>query len=544
MELIHTHVVGCFETRATPLDNPQANVAEVVWDDDGDRETGVVVNAATAKTLAAFWQALNAISGDVAQLPLKVYQRTGAGKDEAIGHPTYRLLHRRPCPELGPFQFKQLMTMRCLSWGNAYAFIERLGGSVAAMWPMESERVTPFRRDGVLYYTYQTEKGEQQVLDASEVFHLRGPGDDGLAGASVVKLARDSLAVGMQAQKYGARYFANDAKPGIVLEFPEPMKKEAAENILKNWAKRHGGTKNAGKPAFLDSGGKVSSFGVSNDDAQFLQTREFSRSEIASWLNVPPHRVGDMTHATFSNIEQQSIDYVTYSLMPWLVRWQDECNAKLFATNEVDSYYAEFVVDALLRGDAVSQMTALTQGLAWGVYNHDEVRSMKNLNPIPAGNGQKHFVPLNMAPIDNLPDPTQAQKPAPASDAPGGGAAGQKARTAGMLRTCAEIARVYRKVGSDAKRCAKSPSMLEKWRAEGSVRIVEKEADGFCRELATPIDKRSMLEVVRQDVLRVLRGAEDFNNGIETLAETVERLTMAAAELRPAEIAAQLYEVN
>jgi HK97 family phage portal protein len=200
----------------------------------------------------------------------------------------------------------------------------------------------------------------------------------------------------------------------VVLEFPESVDESTAKNILKHWQRRHGGAQNASRPALLDRGGKVSPFSISNKDAEFTASRQFTKGEIAGWFHLPPHKVGDLSHATFSNIEQQSIDYVIYSLMPWLVRWHEECNAKLFRPSEIeaDSHYAEFNVRALLRGAFADQMAGFQIGLGCGVYNHDEVRDMLNMNRLPDGLGQQFYHSQNMIPLGSDPQPKPIWNPA------------------------------------------------------------------------------------------------------------------------------------
>ncbi len=380
------------------LENP-SNPLDDAIEDSGNSRRKLRVTPDTAITLAAVWQAVNVLSGDVAQLPLKVYQRTGEGKQPDRSHPTWRLLHRRPSRFHGPFQFKQLMMYRVLLTGNAYAYILRKGDAVEELVPLDNDAVRVDIREGQpVYYWTDSSGSESGPIGPDDMFHLRGAGNDMLCGQSVVSIARESLSVGMSAQKYGEQYFANDATPRLAIEVGERTDKDAAKHMLKVWERRHSGPSNAGRPALLDSGSKLHVFGVSNEDAQFLESREFSRSEVASWFNLPPHKVGDLTRATFSNIEQQSIDYVTNSLRPWLVRWQDECNAKLFSEQEIrtDSHVAEFIVNALLQGDFQSRSEGYSQAIQSGWLSRNEARGFENLNPI---NGlDEPLAPLNMAP--------------------------------------------------------------------------------------------------------------------------------------------------
>lgn len=395
MDALTTTVFAGAGLDARAIENPSCPLEPEDWLPAADWQANITPT--TALNLAAVWQATNVLSGDVAQLPVKVFRRRNDGGREADrAHPTWRLLHRQPAEYLGPFQFKQLMMFRALLWGNAYAFIARKSGVPVALRPLEPESVVPEMKAKRLVYKWTDENGNQDTLDSSDVFHLRGPGGDTLQGQSVITNARDSLAVGRDAQRYGANFFRNNAAPRVALSFPDALDGTAAKNILRHWERRHAGAENAGRAAILDRGGKVELFSMSNEDAQFLETREFSRTEVASWFNLPPHKVGDLTRATFSNIEQQSIDYVTYSLTPWLVRWQDECNAKLFLESEIaaDSHYCEFEVNALLRGDAKSRSEFYNNGVMGGWLVRNEVRALENMNALEGLD--EPLQPLNM----------------------------------------------------------------------------------------------------------------------------------------------------
>ena len=450
-QLTSTHVAGVFEARV--FEDPST-----VWDEiaNDDGVSPVRINERSSQQIAAVFQAVQVIAGDVGQLPAIAYERVDEGKRRAVSHPAYRLLRRAPNPEMGPFQFKYLMQSRCCLWGNAYAYIQRQSGLPVALWPIEPGSIHPVRVDGQLVYSVIGEDGRHEMLDASEVFHLRGPGTDDLAGSSVVTLARESMSAGMQADRYANRFLLNNATPPISLEFPEAVDKDTAQNILKRWSSRHAGPHNAGKPGFLDRGGKVNTYAMNHQDAQFLETRRFTKSEIASWFNLPPHKVGDLENATFSNIEQQSIDYVVFSLMPWLVRWQDECNRKLMQPEEIenDRYFVEFLTAALVRGDLQARMEAYNLGINSGIFTFNEVRAMENLNPVEGGD--RRLVPLNMSLVDETGEVIQASGPG-ADDA-------QRAIEPLVHR---ELEKLCERLGSAAQKAAKKPKEFLRWLDEG-----------------------------------------------------------------------------
>lgn len=543
-ELTNTFIAGCFESRATELDNP-ANSIDVIWEDEGSSSAPIRVTHKSAQGLAAWWQGLNVIANDVAQLPMIVYRRDGEGKDRDTSHPVYKLLHRQPNPEMGPFTFKHLMQLWCASFGNAYAFIEyeNDGLTPRELWPLDPQSVTPFRVDGQLFYDHTNEHGRREVYDAEQVFHLRGPGDDGLAGKSVFKVARDSLAVGLEAQRFGAHYYKNNAAPGIVLQFPNAVQEKDAKAILQHWQKRHGGTANVNRPALIDRGGEVNNFPLSMEDAQWLGSREFTRSEIASWLNLAPHKVGDLTHATFSNIEQQSIDHVIYSMMPWLVRWQDEANSKLFPPSQQETHFTEFLVDALLRGDYTSRMDGHTKALTVGVRNIDEVRGLENLDPLPNGAGKKHFFPLNMQPVD---EPRQAQRPKPPKEE---ASELRDEQAIGLLAVWLEqeLKRAYDRLGNSAVRAATTPGKLQSWTQS----TLEKDQRRLLAEqLSVPVAEARAAGVdldsgkLAESILYEFRSLAqvELEGDAGTLRERIAGRTKSLASSRPVELTASLLE--
>lgn len=536
-QLANQFVVGCFEVRANGFtEDPTLSVDEQV--EDWNETAKVPVTHKTAQTVSAWWQGITIIGNDVAQLPLFTYRPLEPmGKERAKDHPAYKLLHRRPNSEMGPFRFKHLLTTLCASWGNAYAHIERLGALPVNLWPLRSEAVTPFRVNGEKFFDYIDDNGQRHIIPDIDMFHLAGPGDDGLyGGKSVFKLAADSLSGVMQSQRYATKFYENDAKPGVVLEFPNAIDETTAKNVLKHWYRRHGGVNNVSKPALLDRGGKVSQFAMSNEDAQFVESRQFSITEIARWLNLPPHRLGDLSRATFSNIEQQSIEYVVFSLMAWLMRWQDECNRKLFTEREIDEgYFCEFLVDALLRGDYSSRMDGHAKALEHGIRNLDEVRAIENLNPLPSGIGSQHYFPLNMTPVG---EPRTAERPKPAKEA-------ASARDIFAVHLQSELRRAYQRIGKSATRAAGTPGRLQAWLGDNLVRELAKlaveieEACGVGKRSSIDLDGSPLVENVGADfrglVLNELDGPET------TLKARIDGLTKRLAADRPAEIVAQLW---
>lgn len=389
---------------------------------------GVSVTEHTALNLSAVWQAVTIIAGSIASLPLILYKRRqDGGKERFLDHPTYRLLHDEPNPDMSAMVWRETWLAHVLTWGNGYSEIERdQAGRPVALWPLTPDRVTPYRDPptGRLLYRVLNEEDRGYVtVPPEDMLHLPGLGFDGVCGYSVVRHAREGISLGLGVEQYAAKFFGNGALFGIALEHPMRLSKEAQERLKATWIENHGSVTNAHGVAVLEEGMKANKLSIPPDDAQFLQTRRFQVIEISRWFNLPPHKLRDLEHATFSNIEQQSIEFVTDSLRPWMVRIEQECNRKLVRPLERRIQYVEHLVDGLLRGDIQSRYSAYAVGRQWGWLSGDDVREKENMNPLPNGQGQIYLAPMNMVPADKLEDLADAEveaktKPAPAPAAP------------------------------------------------------------------------------------------------------------------------------
>jgi len=367
----------------------------------GGRRTasGAIVNEKSAMTYTAFWACVRAIAKPVASLPLHLYERTDEGRRRAADHPLYRLLNSKPNPEMTALSFRDVMTSNLLTWGNAYAEIQYgATGYPVALWPITPNRVKVERdeTERSIRYRVALPNGGEVILRSEQVLHLVGPGGDGLVGKSVVQLFRESIGMGLSVTEYGARFFGNGAKPGGVLEHPGKLKDEKQiERLRKQWNEIHQGLDNAHRVAILEEGMKYQQIGIPPEDAQFLETRAFQRTEMAAIFQVPPHKIGDLTNATFSNIEHQGLEFYTDTLLYWLSLWEQTIHWKIIPEFEQDRYYAEFMVDALLRGDMQARYNAYAIGKQWGWLSSNDIRRMENMNPIgPAGD--IYWAPLNM----------------------------------------------------------------------------------------------------------------------------------------------------
>nr|DAY85192.1 MAG TPA: Portal [Caudoviricetes sp.] len=296
----------------------------------GGSSSGKNVNERSAMQMTAVYSCVRILSEAVASLPLHVYKYNGdGGKEKAVKHPLYFLLHDEPNPEMTSFVFRETLMTHLLLWGNAYAQIIRNGkGEIIALYPLMPNRMTVDRDDkGQLYYQYNTSKddaptmkGSMVNLKPSDVLHIPGLGFDGLVGYSPIAMAKNAIGMAIACEEYGAKFFANGATPGGILEHPGTVKDP--QRVRDSWTSAFGGSSNANKVAVLEEGMKYTPISISPEQAQFLETRKFQINEIARIFRVPPHMVGDLEKSSFSNIEQQSLEFVKYTLDPWVARWE------------------------------------------------------------------------------------------------------------------------------------------------------------------------------------------------------------------------------
>jgi HK97 family phage portal protein len=392
---------------------------------------GVLVNEHTALNYSAFWAAISLISGDVASLPLIYYKRLPkGGKERYHEHPNYKILHDEPNPEMSSFVFRETMQAHVLSWGNAYAEIERTAaGHPLHLWPITPDRVEVLRDSSGLLYRVRGQKGAQGVvIPARDMLHIPGLGWDGTVGYSVVEKARESLGLGIATERFGGSFFGNGSVFGGVLTHPQRLGDEGLKNLRESVNARHTGVENSHRFMILEEGVSYTQLGVKPNDAQFLETRKFQITEIARWFNLPVHKLREMDNSSVrANIEQEARDYIGSTLRRWLVRWEQEIVRKLISPRERNIQFAEHLVDGMLRGDTAARHAAYAHGRQWGYYSVDDIREWENLNPLPDGAGKIYLVPANMTPANRIdevidaqvrePEPAPAPEPAESSDA-------------------------------------------------------------------------------------------------------------------------------
>jgi len=361
--------------------------------------TGITVTPEGSLAYSAVLACVRVLAEGVASLPCLVYERYvedgREAKRRAPGHPAYSLLHNAPNSVQTAFEFYEMGMAQTLLWGNFYAEIEwDRRGQVAGLWPLPAWQMVPeATRQGKLYHLWLDNQPPKTLVDY-QVLHVPSFGYDGVQGKSMITLAREAVGLGMAAQRFGSAFFGNGARPGVVLEHPAKLSQEAHDRLKNSWNAAHQGLTNAQRVAILEEGMKMEPLSVPPEDAQFLQTRQFQRSEIAAIFRVPPHMIGDLERATFSNIEQQSTDFYTNTLQPWLRRWEQRLMRSLLVGVESKRYFVEFLVDALLRADTQSRYAAYAVGRQWGWLSRNDIRQRENMNPIE--DGDDYLVPMNM----------------------------------------------------------------------------------------------------------------------------------------------------
>lgn len=375
----------------------------VDWFKGGEAtNAGVHVSPETALTYGPFFNGVRVLSEDVASLPLFTYERLERGKRRAPEHPLYGLLHDSPNPLMTAAMLREILQAQALTWGTGYAEIVRERGTVVELWPLRPDRIKPEvvhqgpgRRLVRWQYRDQVNNIEATFLP-DEILTVMGPSADGVSGRSIVALARNAIGLGLATEIYGSSFFKNGSRPSGVLESPDAVSDEARKRIKSDWESLHKGLDRAQRVAILEEGVTWQQMGIPPEDAQFLETRKFQVADMARWLRLPPHKLGDLERSTFSNIEHQALDYVVSSLRPWLVRWEQMIALRLLNSEERGRFFVEHLVDGLLRGDIKARYEAHSISRQWGWHSGNDIREIENENPVEGLDD--YLVPLNMVP--------------------------------------------------------------------------------------------------------------------------------------------------
>ena len=396
---------GLFRSRDAPRNSTSGSAYRFFM---GNSTSGKRVNERSAMQMTAVYSCVRILSEAVAGLPLHLYQYTDkSSKEKAVENPLYFILHDEPNTEMTSFVFRETLMTHLLLWGNAYSQIIRNGkGEVVGLYPLMPDRMTVNRDEkGRLYYEYMVSSDDAKTLKDGtvrlspyDVLHIPGLGFDGLVGYSPIAMAKNAIGLAIAAEEYGSKFYANGATPSGILEYPGTVKEP--DKVRESWNAGFGGSSNAHKIAVLEEGMKYTPISISPNEAQFLETRKFQINEIARIFRVPPHMVGDLEKSSFSNIEQQSLEFVKYTLEPWLVRWEQAMQRSLIPQDDKSKYFIKFNVDGLLRGDYQSRMQGYATARQNGWMSANDIRELENLDRIPAEDGgDLYLINGNMMPL-------------------------------------------------------------------------------------------------------------------------------------------------
>lgn len=394
-----------FKSRDKPTNQVNGNAYSFFM---GASSSGRRVTERTAMQMTAVYSCVRILSETLASLPLHIYESFETNSRKAIKHPLYKLLHDEPNPEMTSFIFRETLMTHLLLWGNAYAQIIRNGkGEVLALYPLMPDRMRVDRDEyGQLYYEYMLSDSDANAkesgavrLSTQDILHIPGLGFDGLVGYSPIAMAKNAIGMAIATEEYGAAFFANGATPSGILTHPGVIKNPEA--MRESWSKGFGG-RNSHKVAILEEGMNYTPISIAPNEAQFLETRKFQLNEIARIFRVPPHMVGDLEKSSFSNIEQQSLEFVKYTLDPWVSRFEQAMTRRLLTDDEKKKYYIKFNVDGLMRGDYQSRMNGYATARQNGWMSANDIRALENLDLISdEEGGNLYLINGNMLPLKN-----------------------------------------------------------------------------------------------------------------------------------------------
>jgi len=368
--------------------------------------SGAMVSEETAMRIGTVWACVRLLSWTQASLPWHIYKHMQPrGKQLATAHRNYYMLYKRPNSEQSSFTFRSTEMAHQLLWGNAYAEIEYDNdGFPVALWPLPPWRTKPLRTvKGELFYRVTLPDGNTKNLPPYQIWHVLNLSTDGIKGLSIVSQAREALGLSIATEEFGARYFGNGTNIGGVVEHPGKLSTNAHNSLRADMQEKYEGLGRSHRLMLLEEGMKFQKIGIPPNDSQFLETRQFQVEEICRWFGVQPHLVMDLSRATNNNIEHQGLEFVTYTMRPHAINWEQETDFKLFG---IDSpYFNEFLLDGLMRGDLLSRYQAYAVARQWGWYSANDIRELENQNPLPGTQGEIYMTPLNMVDASTLAAP-------------------------------------------------------------------------------------------------------------------------------------------
>ena len=475
------------ENRTINTANPKDPILAEWFGGASNTAAGITVTPDKAMRLTAVFAAVRIIAESVASLPLIVYRRLEKGKEPAPKHPLYKILHDQANRWQTAFEFREMMTGHVVLRGNGYAEIFGTGTTpVSELIPLHPDRITPFiAPNKSIAYEYRPEQGQSRIILQEEMFHLRGYGSNLLGGLSVIEHNKEAVALGIAAEEFGGRFFGNGTVLSGVLEHPQTLGDKAFERLKNSWEERHAGVSRSNRPAILEEGMKWQALGVKPEEAQFLETRKFQVTEIARMFRVPPHMLADLERATFSNIEQQDLNFAKHSLRSHLVRWEQRIQIDLFTTEGRKRFFAKHNLEGLLRGDSDARQKFYSGMFSIGAYSVNEIRELEDRNPVDGGD--QRFVPLNMIPLDQAGEVEEENEDE-----------GDRTR---KLKTVQRIARKEVKAVWSALNKHSIGERFNKWAHE----FFEKHTNFVCEVLVIEeSEARSYTERTRDELLRII----------------------------------------
>ena len=374
-------------------------------------ESGEVVTEETALQYSAVWNAVTLISGTIGSLPLHLMRPDGRNKKQATEETLYQTLHTQYNPYMTAMAGRECMALHILTWGNGYAEIVRNGfGQITALWPIGPNRVTPKMKDGEMVYDIKLLDGGEVTLPREQILHIPGMGFDGFMGYSIVSMARKSIGLGMAMETFGSKLFSQGMNPSAILKHPNQVKDLKA--MREAFQDAYTGLGNANRLMLLEDGMSFEKIGIPAEDSQFLQSRQFQITDIARWFNLPVHKLKEMSKSSFNNIESEQASFVTDSILPWVVRFEQNCQMQLLSERQIkEGYYFKHVIEGLLRANAADRAEFYAKMWAGGIMTQNEIRLKEDLNPSSSPLADELFVPLNMIPISMLKE--HLEKPEP-----------------------------------------------------------------------------------------------------------------------------------
>ena len=404
----------------TTLRNPAQWLID--WAGGGPTKSGVQVNPDRALQSSAVFACVRVLAETIASTPFIVYQRqTDGSKKRATSNPAYRILHETPNSWQTPSEFKEMLTGHVALRGNAFAVIRSdQRGAIQELVPLHPDRVELFynsQTERPTLYRYTSAGGSQTDFSPGDILHLRGFSDDGLEGLSLTNVGREPIGLALAGEEHTARIFSNGANIRGVLQTDKSLKKDAYDRLKSQFNDTYSGLRNANKTAILEDGLKWQSVGMTSKDAEFLELRKYQTSDIARLFRVPPHLIGDLEKATFSNIEQQSLEFITYTMLPWFTKWEEALSRALFYPSERSTWFVEALTDNLVRGDIQARYNAYGVGRQNGWLSINDIRNRENMDPI-GSDGDVYLAPLNMVPLSKFGQTPPPQPPASSPQSP------------------------------------------------------------------------------------------------------------------------------